>query len=206
MMGVVLRIAHLLAGAALAVSTLVAANAQATTLFDFVGPTSEIASPGSAFGTFNAGGGAGHIDFTINGYTSLDGQGNCCEDDFTFNLNGTDILSGSWDMGGGGNDVTFFAPAGSVVTPTSFGFFAGGQTVISAPINLISGLNIITFSYNSLPPVGGQGLGDEGWGLQNVVVTGRSAGVPEPATWAMMLVGFGGIGAFLRRRTALLTA
>lgn len=28
------------------------------------------------------------------------------------------------------------------------------------------------------------------------------AGVPEPATWAMMLVGFGGLGALLRRRRA----
>jgi hypothetical protein len=30
--------------------------------------------------------------------------------------------------------------------------------------------------------------------------------VPEPATWAMMLVGFGGLGAALRRRRALATA
>jgi opacity protein-like surface antigen len=28
------------------------------------------------------------------------------------------------------------------------------------------------------------------------------AGVPEPATWAMMLVGFGGLGAIIRRRRA----
>ncbi|HEX4179804.1 MAG TPA: PEPxxWA-CTERM sorting domain-containing protein [Caulobacteraceae bacterium] len=25
--------------------------------------------------------------------------------------------------------------------------------------------------------------------------------VPEPATWAVMLVGFGGVGAMIRRRT-----
>jgi hypothetical protein len=29
---------------------------------------------------------------------------------------------------------------------------------------------------------------------------GVSLTVPEPATWAMMLVGFGGIGAMIRRR------
>jgi hypothetical protein len=31
------------------------------------------------------------------------------------------------------------------------------------------------------------------------VSTNFEAGVPEPATWAMMLVGFGGLGAVLRR-------
>lgn len=50
------------------------------------------------------------------------------------------------------------------------------------------------------------------WGPTGIRVemTGTaSAGVPEPATWAMMLVGFGGLGALLRRRrseAALLAA
>ena len=33
-----------------------------------------------------------------------------------------------------------------------------------------------------------------------------AGGVPEPATWTMMLVGFGGMGAALRRRRALVAA
>ena len=33
--------------------------------------------------------------------------------------------------------------------------------------------------------------------LDNVLYAG---GVPEPATWAMLLMGFGGLGAALRRR------
>lgn len=33
-----------------------------------------------------------------------------------------------------------------------------------------------------------------------------SAGVPEPASWALMLMGFGGLGAVLRRRRVLATA
>jgi len=34
-------------------------------------------------------------------------------------------------------------------------------------------------------------------------ITRGAAAVPEPATWAMMLMGFGGLGAALRRRAAL---
>jgi hypothetical protein len=33
-------------------------------------------------------------------------------------------------------------------------------------------------------------------------LTVAAAGVPEPATWALMLIGFGGLGATLRRRSA----
>ena len=39
--------------------------------------------------------------------------------------------------------------------------------------------------------------------LDDVSISGGA--VPEPATWAMMLVGFGGMGAMLRRRRAVLS-
>ena len=41
-------------------------------------------------------------------------------------------------------------------------------------------------------------------GLDMVSVS--AAGVPEPAAWALMLMGFGGLGAVLRRRRAMVTA
>jgi hypothetical protein len=50
---------------------------------------------------------------------------------------------------------------------------------------------------------GWQGGDDESWGLDNFRVTATNAttgGVPEPATWAMMLVGFGAVGGALRSR------
>ncbi|MGZ3371658.1 MAG: PEPxxWA-CTERM sorting domain-containing protein, partial [Caulobacteraceae bacterium] len=37
---------------------------------------------------------------------------------------------------------------------------------------------------------------------QNFAIGWPVQGVPEPATWAMMLVGFGGLGAMLRQRKA----
>ena len=38
--------------------------------------------------------------------------------------------------------------------------------------------------------------------LDNVRVNGALAGVPEPATWALMILGFGAVGGALRRRQA----
>lgn len=43
------------------------------------------------------------------------------------------------------------------------------------------------------------------WGLDDISVEGP-AGVPEPGTWAMMLLGFGGIGVAIRRRRRLTLA
>jgi hypothetical protein len=54
---------------------------------------------------------------------------------------------------------------------------------------------------------GWQGGTDEGWGLDSLSVEGTAAplaAVPEPASWALMIAGFGLIGAGLRRRTGTL--
>jgi len=68
----------------------------------------------------------------------------------------------------------------------SFTFKASGSN------ELLSFLSIGT--PNGMPPVAL---------LDNVSITG---GVPEPATWGMMLVGVAGVGAIMRRRRALVAA
>ena len=37
----------------------------------------------------------------------------------------------------------------------------------------------------------------------NSVITAQAGGVPEPATWAMMIIGFGLAGSMVRRRRAV---
>jgi len=89
----------------------------------------------------------------------------------------------------------------------------GGQTFNTGVLNVasggFSGWNTVTMFFTptattqtlsflsigtpvGLPPIAA---------LDSVVLT-----VPEPATWAMMLVGFGGIGAMIRRRRHTLVA
>jgi hypothetical protein len=49
-------------------------------------------------------------------------------------------------------------------------------------------------------------LGSESYFGTATLVAGGAPGVPEPAAWTLMLLGFGGAGAMLRRRRAALTA
>ena len=52
---------------------------------------------------------------------------------------------------------------------------------------------------------GFQGSSDEGWGIDNWSIYGTLApgAVPEPSTWAMMIIGFGAVGGAMRRRRAI---
>ena len=177
---------------------LAATSADAAVVYQSLPATAQQASPGSLAAVFNAGAGAGSATFDINGYLSLDGDGNCCTDVFTLNLNGTDIFSGSFALGGGGNSVVYFGPAGSTAASVQFSFFGGGIANIFVPLTLAAGSNTLTFTYSGAA----QGLGDEAWGLQNVVVEG-SAAVPEPASWALLIAGFVMVGASVRRRRAV---
>ena len=200
-----------LAASAAAILALAAAGAHADTLYSLPGATAEMPTDMSVPVTFNAQGGAGSLSFIIDGYASLDGQ-NSYEDDFSLSLNSVEIFKGAFNLGGGGNDVVYLEPAGATWLNDSGNLtnitWAGGQVMVTAPLSLAHGANTLTFSYTSLEGpgfAGFQGTGDEGWGLENVQVSGSAftGGVPEPATWGLMIVGFGGMGALLRRQRRL---
>lgn len=192
---------RLLAAAATCSILFTATGASAATLLTQVTPTGPITSPGSYSINFASSGGAGTADFDLVGYLSLDGgAGSCCTDVFTLSLNGVDIFSGAFALGGSGANEIYLQPLGTNVVLTQTGFtFAGGQVDLTIPLMLLAGNNNLTFSYSGAF----QGLGDEAFGIANLTVTGNAFqgnAVPEPGTWAMMLMGFGAIGAAMRRR------
>ena len=168
-----------------------ATTAQAGTIVLTPVPTGILPSPGEVSYSVNASGGSALLKFAIDGYKTLDGFNNYM-DRFTLTLNGHDILEGSYDLGGGGVNFTYFAPVGASVSAVSYGFGNGGQAVAVVPLTLLSGVNALKFSYDGVS----QGLGDEGWGLSGVTLA-----VPEPASWALMILGFGVVGFAMRRRT-----
>ena len=82
-----------------------------------------------------------------------------------------------------GTNVLFTA-----TNPASFGF-----TNFSTTATATGASTTLAFSFRNDPAF---------FYLDNISVTAIRAAVPEPATWAMMLIGFGAIGAAMRRRVA----
>jgi hypothetical protein len=83
--------------------------------------------------------------------------------------------------GSGGTSTSGQIAAGTTYFPPNNGPITFDSLTISMQITQLSGpatLDYSTLSYSLASP----------------------AAVPEPATWAMMIVGFGGVGALMRRR------
>ena len=95
----------------------------------------------------------------------------------------------------GGLTTTEFSIDNSVFRDFIFGaqqqgyFGPGGYTTQDVRLNLSQSL--------SYSVAGGASYGDARLGTFSVAAT---AAVPEPATWGMMLIGFGGLGYAMRRR------
>jgi hypothetical protein len=189
--------------AAIAALSVAAMPAYAATLYSNPLLSGPIATPGSiSFTAASPIAQAGSLSFNLDGFASLDGV-NAYEDDFLLSLNGSPLLNLSYNLGGGGMNVVFANPNGATITGGATGFFQGGQLQIALPVALLAGANAFTFAYSSPGPANGngQGVGDEAWGVSNVLLTAQvGSAVPEPQSWALMIVGFGAVGGTMRYR------
>jgi PEP-CTERM motif len=128
---------------------------------------------------------------------------------------GSVLLAGTYTGGGisgakgstsGGFDVSSAAGSGGTVTFTSAFLTFNDETSLDAALNLTSvttpganaGLASEAYGTDGLETfktdVGGSFSADPG---------AQTIGVPEPASWAMMLLGLGAIGGLLRRRSVI---
>lgn len=113
-----------------------------------------------------------------------------------------------------------FSAADDLLTPITAGFYSPlGASLSKIGGTALHGTQNGTVLFD-LTPFAGQAVdlrfqfqadffaNGAGVRLDNVIVTGAPMGgaVPEPATWAMMILGFAGVGAGLRRRRALVFA
>ena len=138
------------------------------------------------------------------------------------------VYQDSWDSTNGSPapDILFVNFDGSsyqwtVNSASGSVFDVGPGTVISSGSNLVGSYwNDTVVRYDFLIPhsastfglainfggAGFQGGTDESWGIDNFALSAiydASGGVPEPATWAMLIAGFGMVGGALRARRRL---
>jgi hypothetical protein len=108
--------------------------------------------------------------------------------DFLFGL-------GMWNVGGDDQlSLTFYDGGGAVIetvtSAVSSGFFGivNSSGAVRAEVNFVQG--------NGYAPT-------DDWQTAARSTFDPGPGVPEPSTWAMMIIGFGAAGSMIRRRKAV---
>lgn len=143
--------------------------------------------------------GTGVLEFDLLLFRTMDGV-NTYTDLFSLAINGATRYQAAFGtIAGGGVDTVFFNPDGATFSRTDIDVYTSVRRV-SIAFTALSGVNTFQFSYPDL-----QSFQDEAWGLDNVSFTARVGPVtaaPEPTAWALMILGFGAVGATLRRRAA----
>jgi hypothetical protein len=137
----------------------------------------------------------------------------------TVTNSGVTLTNGELLLGGTFSDASFSGKAGAsgggLQDDSLTGTVAFTSGISAADLPLASSGQSFSLAFLDISPIlGVQSDGDlggflaRGGGLfsSELTTTGGGGGVPEPAGWALMLVGIGGVGVAMRRRARSVTA
>ena len=110
-------------------------------------------------------------------------------------VGGFDFLYDTLTVAGSGEPFTIGSFSGTAPHHVNNVLSDGGPVAYISDFTFGSAYSVYAFGASKVAI-------DQGNADQEFSAIGRPGGVPEPATWAMMLVGFSGLGALLRRRRA----
>lgn len=190
-------LASLVLAAALAVGS--AANAD---VIDFAGLDGTVANPLSSPGASFT---------TLGGFNVISNEGLCASPDAGSPANCAQVLEVSFDAGSSGVSFTFWANNNKTVGADigDVSIFSGA-TLLGLVDLIVLDTSSASTSRDLVALTGYTGVTrlqisstDFGGVLYDDFTFTPQAAVPEPMTWAMMLMGFAGLGAALRRRRAI---
>lgn len=169
-------------------------------------------APGGALGAnyinfgvdFTFGGAEGFFDDgDVNEFCGINAAGNC---DLLTGIDGRIVALGT--LTSATSNFIFveagFAAPGTLLLQA----FDSANNLIGSQANTAAiGPNRRSVFFISTPGIAFFSLtGNDTFGVAQISIDPRSAGIPEPATWAMMIMGFGAIGVAARRRRPALAA
>jgi hypothetical protein len=133
-------------------------------------------------------------------------NGSPAPDLLIWSIDGVDIAQLTANNASG--SVNFFAGGTVTQGPANLGFSSWNDRIVDMSTSTLATFahtgSTLTFGLR-FGGAGYQGGLDESWGFDNLAITlsGGNTGVPEPASWAMLIAGFGLTGAAMRRRRAV---
>ena len=147
-------------------------------------------------GTFN-GGTISNAPPAAGGIIQLLGGNGAITDTITFSKPVTDPVLAIWSLGASGTTASFVFPLSEPFAVESGGPSNeyGGSAIVKDGNSVVGAEGNGTIQFlGTFSQISWTNPGYENW----YGFTTGVAAVPEPATWAMMLVGFGGLGAAMR--------